>query len=484
MAGPSWPALPPSRDLAVAEHESDGSRPLTRLRALQWLDKRANFERTPVGGARSGAFTLSRMRQLLRACGDPQRQFPAAHLAGTKGKGSAATMLTRMVQAAGYRVGCYLSPHVDRLEERIMIGGRPIATADLLAAFRLVMPAVERLDRLAARRNQAGPTWFEILTAVAFTHFARHRVDLAVIETGLGGRLDATNLCQPVVSVITCIGLDHMDVLGNTIEKIAAEKAGIIRRGCPVVSVATDPAAAAVIVSTASRLRSPLQFLGRDFQVRPSATRRNLHASSFTLECPPGSSCGSYVTAMPGWHQSINAAAAIMAVRALPTEDFTISESAIRRGLRKARLPARIEWLSEQPPVLLDAAHNVSSMEALVETLGSINRLPRRRILIFAASGDKQLVEILREARRLFTAVVLTRYATNPRAATLTNLRKAAAQAGWRDPLAASSPAEAVELARKLAAGRGLICVAGSFFLAAEARAVLAASDCSPNRNH
>ena len=467
----------------MAEHESDGNRPLTRLRALQWLDKRANFERTPVGGARSGGFTLSRMRQLLRACGDPQRQFLAAHLAGTKGKGSAATMLTRMVQAAGYRVGCYLSPHVDRLEERIMIGGRQITTADLLAAFRLVMPAVERLDRLAARRNQAGPTWFEILTAVAFTHFARHGVDLAVIETGLGGRLDATNLCQPVVSVITCIGLDHMDVLGETIEKIAAEKAGIIRRGCPVVSVATDPAAAAVIASTASRLRAPLRVLGRDFQIRPSAARPNLQATSFTLECPPGSGCSRYVTAMPGWHQAINAAAAVMAVRALPKDVFTVSEPAIRCGLRKARLPARMEWLSEQPPVLLDAAHNVSSMGALVETLCSANGLPRRRILVFAASGDKQLVEILREAKRVFTTVVLTRYATNPRAATLANLREAAVQAGWRDPLAASSPAEAVELARKLAAGRGLVCVAGSFFLAAEARAVLSQTDSSSDRH-
>jgi dihydrofolate synthase/folylpolyglutamate synthase len=184
-----------------------------------------------------------------------------------------------------------------------------------------------------------------------------------------------------------------------------------------------------------------------------------------------------YATAMPGWHQAINAAAAIMAVRALPPSDFTVSEPAIRRGLRQARLPARIEWLSEKPPVLLDAAHNVSSMRALVETLGAANGLPRRRILVFAASGDKQLVEILCEARRLFTAVVLTRYATNPRAATLTNLREAAVQAGWEDPLAASSPAEAVELARKLAAGRGLVCVAGSFFLAAEARAALAAND-------
>ena len=466
----------------MAKHESDGPVPLTRLRALQWLDKRSNFERTPVGAAGSGGFTLSRMRNLLRASGDPQRQFRAAHLAGTKGKGSTATMLASMVRAAGYRVGCYLSPHVDRLEERITIGGRPISTADLLAAVRMVMPAVERLDRLATRRKQPGPTWFEVLTAVAFTHFARSKVDLAVIETGLGGRLDATNLCQPVVSIITCIGLDHMDVLGDTIEKIAAEKAGIIRRGCPVISVATDPAAAAVVARTASRQRAPLQLLGRDFQVSRPAARPGLRTTPFTLECPLGHHCGSYTTAMPGWHQAINAAAAIMAVRALPMADFTIPDPAIRRGLRQARLPARVEWLSERPPVLLDAAHNASSMAALVETLTATAQLPRRRILVFAASGDKQLVEMLREARRLFTVVVLTRYATNPRAATLVALRQAAEQAGWPEPLLASSPAEAIELARKLAAGRGLICVAGSFFLAAEARAALAAAGLGPPR--
>ncbi len=185
---------------------------------------------------------------------------------------------------------------------------------------------------------------------------------------------------------------------------------------------------------------------------------------------------------MPGWHQAINAAAAIMAVRALPMADFTIPDPAIRRGLRQARLPARVEWLSERPPVLLDAAHNASSMAALVETLTATAQLPRRRILVFAASGDKQLVEMLREARRLFTVVVLTRYATNPRAATLVALSQAAEQAGWPEPLLASSPAEAIELARKLAAGRGLICVAGSFFLAAEARAALAAAGLGPPR--
>ena len=458
----------------AAENSADTHK-LTRLRALQWLDKRSNFERVPASLAGDGGFTLARMRRLLRGLGNPERRFPAVHLAGTKGKGSAAAMLTAILRSAGYRVGCYLSPHVDRLEERITVSGRKISTADLLAAFRLVIPVVEKLDRQADRRKDRGPTWFEVLTAVAFSHFARQQVDLAVIETGLGGRLDATNLCRPLVSVITCISLDHMDVLGDSIAKIAAEKAGIIRRNCPVISVATDPEAAAVIAETAARCRAPLKQLGRDFAVGDAAGGRQPRSEPFTLHCPPGIPQGSFETGMPGRHQAVNAAAAIMATRSLAAGRFEISEKALRRGLRQARLPARIEWLSEQPPVVLDAAHNTASMAALVEAIGAAAKLPRRRILIFAASGDKQLPEMLREARRLFSTVILTRYATNPRAASLPVLQRAAAEAGWDEPLVTSSPAEAVDLARRLAAGRGLICVAGSFFLAAEARAALAA---------
>ena len=207
------------------------------------------------------------MRALLKAIGNPQHHFPSAHLAGTKGKGSTAAMLAAIMQAAGYRVGCYLSPHVNRIEERICVAGKQISSPDLLAAFRIVIPAVEKLDQKASRKKISGPTWFEVLTAVAFTHFKQMQVDLAVIETGLGGRLDATNLCNPVVSLITSISLDHTEVLGNTIRAIATEKAGIIRRGIPVVSTAIHPDAFRVIVEKARAQRSKLFLLNRDFTI-------------------------------------------------------------------------------------------------------------------------------------------------------------------------------------------------------------------------
>ncbi len=472
---PKQPPYPPYRDIPVADVPPDCKRPLTRLRALQWLDKRANFERRPP---HSGSFGLARMRALLRELDHPQRHFPAAHLAGTKGKGSTAAMLAAVVQSAGYRVGCYLSPHVDRIEERITVAGRPISTADLLAAFRVVIPAVDTLDHRAARRGAAGPTWFEVLTALAFVHFARSRVDLAVIETGLGGRLDATNLCEPVVSMITSVSYDHMDMLGDTLTAIATEKAGIIRRSCPVISAATHPEAIAAVTRQAAIRRARVSLLDRDFSITgadpsPANTRPRSAPNRFSLHVPPDTAIGSYTTAMPGQHQAINAAVAIMAARVLGDRGFMIPEQAIRRGIENTRLPARIEWLTEDPPVILDAAHNVASMRSLIETLQNTPGLPRRRVLIFAASRDKQLREMLQVARSLFTEVVLTRYATNPRAATVAMLRKAAEQAGWTEPHLASAPQEAVVVARRLAAGRGLICVAGSFFLAAEARPAL-----------
>ena len=454
------------------------SQRLTRLQALQWLEKRSNFEQIPTKLEKKTIFTLSRMASLLKVLGNPQRQFPSAHLAGTKGKGSTAAMLAAIVQSAGYRVGCYLSPHVDRIEERISIAGRQISTADLLAAFRRIMPVVERLDQLALRKNTTGPTWFEVLTAIAFIHFERKGIDLAVIETGLGGRLDATNLCSPIVSLITNISLDHTDVLGNTIRAIAIEKAGIIRRGSPVISTALHPDAMKVITEKSAEKQTKSFFLNRDFTVRPlKMNNPGNHAisnwHSFEIQAPPDSPAKRYRIAMAGIHQAENAAAAIMATKVLARKGFQIDKHDIAAGLRKTRLPARIEWISSAPPIILDAAHNVASMDSLVKTLSDQSSQPKKRILIFAASADKELTAMLRISTTYFTDIVLTRYATNPRAATITRLREAAKKGGWEEPHVAVSPTEAVLIGKRLAGKTGLLCIAGSFFLAAEARNAL-----------
>lgn len=450
----------------------------TRASALAWLDRRINFERSVPTAAPPGTFGLTRVRRLLAAVGHPHREFPVVHVAGTKGKGSTVAMLAAVLQAAGHRVGRYMSPHVDAIEERICVGGRPISAADLVRAFNTVIPAVEQMDRSAERRGGSGPTWFEVLTVVAFIHFARSRVDLAVLETGLGGRLDATNVSMPVLSIITSISLDHMHLLGSTVGRIAAEKAGIIKRGCPVISAAVHPAARRVIETTAARRRAPLLQLGRDFEASflpPTAS------DSSTDPLAPGRVAVTLADTPPlvfplvmrGAHQAINASLVVMAARSLTARGIPVPDRALAKGLRTVSLPARIERLSERPLVILDAAHNVASMESLVATLAPAARDFQPRVLVFAASADKQIEEMLAVVRGHFDHIIITRYATNPRAATVLQLVDACRQAGLPAPQVASAPAEALRLARLLATARGLVCVAGSFFLAAEIRAVM-----------
>jgi len=456
----------------MTERRRSRARP-SRAEALAWLDRRLNYERVRPA---AGTFALARVRRLLEAVGSPHEKVPVVHVAGTKGKGSTVAMIASVLEAAGYRVGRYLSPHVHRIEERIGVGGVPIDAAALTAAFATVMPAVEALDRVAAERDARGPTWFEVLTAVAFLHFARSHVDLAVLETGLGGRLDATNVALPILSVITSISLDHMALLGGTIAEIAREKAGIIKRGVPVVSGAAHPSARRVIREVAARRRAPLLELGRDFRVTPTASSRGrgpLARRTATVTLPrslggEGERESRYEIGMLGRHQADNAALAVVAARRLVAMGYRIPERAVVAGLRRTILPARIEVVSRRPLVVVDAAHNVASMQALVETLGPLLDARRPRVLVFAASGDKQIERMLRLAAGRFDRVIVTRYETNPRAATVERLRAACRKAGIEPVETASSPAAAVVRGRLLAGSGGLVCVAGSFFLAAE----------------
>jgi len=464
----------------------------TRESALAWLDRRINFERVVPATAGPGTFGLGRVRRLLAAVENPHESFPVVHVAGTKGKGSTVAMLAAALQAAGHRVGRYMSPHVDAIEERICVGGRPISAADLVRAFQAVIPAVEQMDRTAARRGGNGPTWFEVLTAVAFVHFARARVDLAVLETGLGGRLDATNVSKPVLSIITSISLDHMHLLGSTVGRIATEKAGIIKRRCPVISAAIHPAARRVIESTAARRHAPLLQLGRDFEsfylpptslppnglpptAADDARSHGLAPGSVAVRIAAAPAAADIVfqLGMPGPHQAINAALVVMAARSLTARGIRVPDRAVMRGLRQVSLPARVETIAHRPLVILDAAHNVASMESLMATLADAAPTFRPRVLVFAASSDKQIDEMLAVVRGHFDHVVVTRYATNPRAATVQQLVASCRRAAIPSPQVATAPAEALRLARSLATPRGLVCVAGSFFLAAEIRAVL-----------
>ncbi|MCE9630832.1 MAG: bifunctional folylpolyglutamate synthase/dihydrofolate synthase [Planctomycetia bacterium] len=442
-----------------------------RDRVLAWLDGRINYERVPAKGRQEAAFGLTRMRRLLARLGDPHLHYPVAHVAGTKGKGSTVAMLAAILEESGHRVGRYMSPHVHTLEERISIDGDSISRTDLVAAFEEVIPAVDALDDAARRRGREGLTWFEVVTAVAMLHFARSQVDVAVLETGLGGRLDATNVSHPLVTVITSISLDHMKLLGPTITKIAGEKAGIIKRGCPVISGVMQPTARRVIADTAARRRAPLLQLGRDFTVRyhpPATPAEALCGASFEIAPPHAAATERLTSSMPGRHQADNAALAVVAALQLDARGVHTPRQAVARGLSRARLPARIETAGQRPLVIVDAAHNVASMESLLETLRPVLAAHRRRALVFAASGDKQVEKMLGTATGLFEHVILTRYLRNPRAASLDRLRAACHQARLPRPEAAASPSEALALARSRVGPGGMIVVAGSFFLAAE----------------
>ena len=451
---------------------------LTRAEALAWLEHRVNYERA-MPASSTGAFGLARMRRLLAAIGSPQERLPVVHVAGTKGKGSTVAMIAAILAAGGHKVGAYLSPHVHVIEERISVRGRPISAAALVEAFATVIPAVDAMDRAAERRGGRGPTWFEVMTAVAMLHFVRERVDIAVLETGLGGRLDATNVSRPVLCVITSISLDHMAILGPTISRIAAEKAGIIKRGVPVISGATAPAARRVIAATAARRRAPLLQLGRDFHA-PHVSSGGAGSSPLGDQAvvvdlpgefqPTGGDPvpATYAIGMPGIHQAANASLAVVAAKKLDSLGYRLPARAIAAGLHNTLLPARVQVLSERPLVVVDAAHNVASMEALLESLAGPLDAFSPRVLVFAASADKQLEQMLAAAAGRFDHVIVTRYATNPRAAPVERLATACAAAGLPKPRVATSPRDALKIAKQLAGRAGLVCVAGSFFLAAE----------------
>ncbi len=448
---------------------------------LAWLAARQNHERTPPSGPQSSAYGLDRTRTLLEMVGSPHEKLRVVHVAGTKGKGSTVAMIAAILGESGLRVGRYMSPHVHSIEERICIDGRPICPRELDAAFRVVSPAVDRLDERARARGERGPTWFETVTAIAMVAFARGNVDIAVLETGLGGRLDATNVSRPLVSVITSISFDHMRQLGRTITAIAGEKAGIIKRGCPVVSGATSPPAARVIAATAARRHAKLFRLGHEFHARflPAAgAGRLLEPGSLEFEARAaeiGAANGAgaverYPIGMRGSHQAVNAALAVAAVRLLSRHRITVADAAIRKGLESVPLPARIEVVAGRPPIVIDAAHNVASMESLIDTIRPAVAGRTATVLVFAASGDKEIAKMLAKAAGVFRHLVLTRYRTNPRAAQIEKLVAAAGRAGFVAPKVAEGPAGAMSIARKLAGPRGLICVAGSFFLASEVR--------------
>jgi dihydrofolate synthase/folylpolyglutamate synthase len=438
--------------------------------ALEFLFGRINYEKTATVPYRGGDFKLDRMRQLLRRLGDPHRTLRAIHIAGTKGKGSTAVMTSDILRAAGYSVGLYTSPHLIALEERFVVNGQAMPPARLTEITARVRDAVDATDAAAAALGERGTTFFEVTTALAFLDFAERNVDWAVLEVGLGGRLDSTNVCAPVVTAITSISFDHTRQLGNTLTAIAREKAGIIKPGVPVVSGVTADEPREVIQQVARDAGAPVVQRDDDFTIESAAD------GSFTYR-EPEYALAQLRAKMPGEHQQHNGGVAVAICRQLRRLGWTISETDLRRGLETAAMPARIEFIPPSagaPPVVLDGAHNVASMRALVETLR--RDFPQRpRALIFATSKDKDLPGMLRQLWPEFDAVFLTRYVNNPRTVETDELwhaaQTAAAQCDGRGPTLVErydDPHEAWSAAVAWSGSERLCVIAGSFFLAAD----------------
>lgn len=442
---------------------------------LDYLHGRLNYERQTMPPSLVG-LRLGRMRRLLRRLGDPQRDLRIIHVAGTKGKGSTAAMIAAALSAAGVRTGLYCSPHLHALEERYAIDGRLIEPDELVALVGRVRAAVEAMEAEAADPRALGATFFEFTTAMALTHFAARGTGAVVLEVGMGGRLDSTNVVRPLVSIITSIALDHTRQLGETLGAIAVEKAGILKRGRPAISGVGDPEPRAAIRRIAAARRCPLREIGADFHYevfdpvppldRPTGCRARVETWRTdwgTLEIP-----------LLGRHQARNAAVALAGLDALAEADpsLAVDRRAVVRAFSTLRWPARVEVMGRSPWLVIDGAHNVASAEALADTLTTC--FPKTpRTLIFGTTREKDLEGQLRALLPLFDVRIATRYVRNARAVSPEEVAAAALKIDGRPMTITASPAEALEAAGRLTAADGLICATGSLFLAAETRAIV-----------
>jgi len=415
----------------------------------------------------SQKFDLAHMRVLLEALGNPQTCFPGVLIAGTNGKGSTAATLASILQASGYKTSLYTSPHLVRLNERIRINGKAISDDDFAALHGKVDLAAEQLAREG--KLPWHPSFFEMMTAIAFSYFERDRVDLAVLEVGMGGRLDATNVIEPRVSVITDISLDHQKYLGDTIREIAAEKAGILRSGGSFVTLPQSPEANDVIGNTAmqidARAISAVPYVP---PVSP-ASAQYLDATVYRYPLEVGGQRIEVVTPLVGRHQLRNVALAIATADELRAQGFRgITPQAIERGIRQTRWPGRFQVIpatSGSGEMVLDAAHNPAGAWALRAAL-SERYGDRRLVLLFGAMQDKAIAEMTEILFPLAAKVVVTPV-DHPRSATAQAIQEAAHRTG-SDMMVSSGSTEALLRARALAGAETPIIVSGSIYLIGE----------------
>jgi dihydrofolate synthase/folylpolyglutamate synthase len=433
-----------------------------------------DYEKMPGIAYTSANYDLRRMEKLLQSLGSPHLGTRTVHIAGTKGKGSTAAMISQTLIAAGYRTGLFTSPHLHTLRERIRIDGAMISEADFAALVTELKPIVESVNKQAAFGEL---TTFEILTAVVFAYFKKNRVDFQVLEVGLGGRLDATNVVKPDICIITSLSLDHTEILGDSIAKIAAEKAGIIKPGCIVVNAPQVDEAAGVIEQVCHQQRAKLIQVGQD--VTWHKTSGDLHGQTLTVF----TKSGHYDLTIPllGDHQLENAATAVAATEALVSLETSISSQNIAQGLSQVSWPGRLQILNREPTVVVDGAHNAYSMSKLVEAVKEYFDY-KRCFVIFGTSCDKDISGMVQELESLSNHIIITS-SSHPRAASISLLAEKFNSPGVK-AMTVGNVMEALSKALSSAKKTDLILITGSLFVVAEAidyitkaRAPMAADD-------
>jgi dihydrofolate synthase/folylpolyglutamate synthase len=394
---------------------------------------------------------LDTIKNILNALGNPQNDFNSIHIAGTNGKGSVASALSAILHESGYRVGLYTSPHLVRFNERICINNRQIANKDVVKSYQ----AVKR-----AHHGDRSPTFFEFATTMALYAFSRQAVDWAVIETGMGGRYDATNIIKPAISVITNVSMEHRDYLGNTLAEITREKAGIIKQATPVVTAVKQKQAQSVVRKVAQKKSAPLFMLGKDFKVRQNQSG---HFSYYGLE----NSWHHLQTPLLGHYQVQNAALALAASELLIKDKAAISYESIKQGLANNRWPGRLEIVCDNPLVILDGAHNLIAARNLGRFL-SENLIKRRITLVIGILDDKPYASMLKSLLPQCSRAIITRAKTD-RALAPQRLY-ATAQQIISDVSIVPDVAGAAKIAIENSDPDDVICIAGSLYVVGEAK--------------
>ena len=438
--------------------------------ATEFLLQTIDYEKLTQYKYDTSTFDLKRMEEMMAFAGNPHKKGKCAHITGTKGKGSTATIIASVFKELGLKTGLFTSPHLIYLGERMKVNDRMISQTMFVQLINRVKPYI---DRIILKNPTLIPTFFEIVTAIAFLYFEKKKADISVLEVGMGGRLDSTNIILPEISVITPIGYDHTDRLGHTLDRIAYEKAGIIKEGVPVVSSMQEPEALSVISKTCKEKNVRLYLVGRDIVINDiKVTKRN---DVYGTECEIRTWRNKYKNIflpLIGQHQIENCAIAIGALEVLSeTGVIKAGNEMVINALTKVKCPARIEVVSENPLVVLDTAHTVSSMKILRESIKE-NLSFKKLIVVIGLSEDKDIAGVLREIACATDDLILTRTG-NPRETAPEQMAVTAKRFYHKKPIVIEDIDEALKEAKKIANKNDLICITGSFFLAGKVKKLL-----------